>query len=175
MSQHTPWSQEEAEKVRARIMSKAKESSAGCWEWQGAISGNGYGSMRFQGKPSVAHRVSFFVFTGVDPSGSLCCHTCDNRKCVNPAHIFLGSHRDNMQDALAKGRNPFRNRTHCRNGHEFSGENLYITPRGERRCRTCTVASGKKYLKDPKNRRRQAEYSLARYYAARPIEKGNEK
>lgn len=63
----------------------------------------GYGVMRIQNKPVLAHRVSYTVFIG--NVGDLhVCHTCDNPGCVNPKHLFLGTHKDNMQDKVKKGR-----------------------------------------------------------------------
>jgi hypothetical protein len=74
---------------------------------------------------------------GPIPDGMLVLHTCDNPPCVNPDHLYLGTWKDNMQDRIKRGRNPKLNMTHCKNGHEYSKENLRYNCRGERCCKAC--------------------------------------
>ena len=82
-----------------------KESDQlGCWEWIGTITNEGYGVFGVEGGFSSAHRFSWKIHYGDIPDGLLVLHKCDNRKCVNPEHLFLGTHQDNMRDKIAKGR-----------------------------------------------------------------------
>lgn len=74
-----------------------------CWLWQGVKSGK-YGQIWHQGKNEYAHRVSYLLNIGPISDGLFVCHECDNRLCVNPAHLWLGTHDDNMQDMVDKGR-----------------------------------------------------------------------
>jgi hypothetical protein len=80
--------------------------SPGCWEWQAQLNNKGYGLFRPCGTdPKVAaHRFSYRLAHRAIPDGKWVLHRCDNRKCVNPAHLFVGTHSDNMRDMFTKGR-----------------------------------------------------------------------
>lgn len=78
-----------------------------CWEWCGTIGSHGYGVIGKGGKDSkilTTHRLAFEICNGGIPLGLYVLHRCDNRRCVNPHHLFLGTHLDNVRDMLAKGR-----------------------------------------------------------------------
>lgn len=80
------------------------EPNSGCWIWLGAISGDGYGKFKADGRQHRAHRISYKLRYGEFNSDFMVCHKCDNALCVNPDHLFLGSAKDNSSDMVAKGR-----------------------------------------------------------------------
>ena len=84
------------------------KASGDCLEFTGALDRKGYGRQSFRGKAWLSHRVSYEVATGPIPDGMFVCHKCDNPACVNPDHLFAGSHRDNTDDMLRKGRSQRR-------------------------------------------------------------------
>jgi len=90
-----------------RFTAKFEKSQTGCWNWTAAKDGCGYGFIgikRIKKSLMRAHRVSYMEFIGPIPDGLLVCHHCDNPGCVNPKHLFLGTHKDNADDMVKKGR-----------------------------------------------------------------------
>lgn len=90
--------------VEKRFLEKVIKTE-NCWIWTGARHGNkGYGSFGWDGKVGKAHRFSYCNYKGIIPKGLCVMHTCDNTMCVNPDHLILGTHKENMIDRDAKGR-----------------------------------------------------------------------
>jgi hypothetical protein len=87
-----------------RFWAKVSQSEDGCWEWTASIATSGYGQIRAAGKPRYAHRVSWELHNGEIPDGRWVLHTCDNRRCVRPDHLYLGSAKDNAADTHQRGR-----------------------------------------------------------------------
>lgn len=119
-----------------------------CWPWLGATDAWGYGKIYADGRLWGAHRRSYFLKNGDIPKGAFILHRCDNPACVNPEHLFAGSHAENMRDMVNKGRQ-WRRATHCRNGHAFTPEN---TGQGRSRhggtyrvCRRCDADAQARY------------------------------
>lgn len=80
------------------------DSVSGCWNWNKSLDSYRYGSAWLNGKKILAHRASYQAFIGEIPLECNVCHKCDNGRCINPDHLFLGSQKDNMIDASMKGR-----------------------------------------------------------------------
>ena len=88
-----------------RFWEYVDKKSWGCWEWTGGIDRHGYGRFGAETARSIgAHRYSYALHNGPFQKSLFVCHKCDNPKCVNPDHLFLGAHQDNMDDMKKKGR-----------------------------------------------------------------------
>jgi hypothetical protein len=90
--------------VFIRLSNKTSISEKGCWEWNGARSSDGYGSIKVKGRMEGTHRVMWQVVKGDIPYGMNVLHKCDNPCCINLEHLWLGSHQDNMADMVSKHR-----------------------------------------------------------------------
>ncbi len=101
------YSERESEKIIQRFMENVDvfQSPENCWEWQGPMLWNGYGKMDVCAKMHRAHRISYVIHNGEEiPDGMVIMHTCDNRRCVNPLHLKLGTQIENLADCKKKGR-----------------------------------------------------------------------
>jgi len=112
------------------------EPNSGCLIWLRAVTRKGYPVARVKGRLRyVTHLV--LEAKGIEvPKGLMACHSCDVRPCINDGHLFVGTGKDNTQDALKKGRLHGRFKEFCKHGHPMSAENLYVYSYG-RRCRAC--------------------------------------
>lgn len=124
--------------MRERFDAKVvPEPTSGCYLWIGSYTGHGYGSFWTGTRNERAHRVAWQFAHGPIPNGQEVCHRCDVPSCVNPDHLFLGTHQRNMRDSFDKGRSrpavsvetQFKPQTHCPRGH--------ARDEGSRECRAC--------------------------------------
>lgn len=116
----------------------------GCWNWMGRRDKRGYGYVRYFRKMEMVHRVAMHCWRGFDlQSKLLICHRCDNPSCFNPKHLFVGTQKENIADSRTKNRHFYASRTHCPQGHPYSGTNLIVyspspgRPSERRGCRIC--------------------------------------
>jgi hypothetical protein len=94
-----------SELAKNRFRQKVRtDGPGGCHVWTGARNIWGYGRLKCDGVMLSAHRVAWELANGLIPDGQSVLHRCDVRRCVNPAHLFLGTQEDNMRDMFAKGR-----------------------------------------------------------------------
>lgn len=86
------------------LFERAIIQASGCWEYSGCKNEHGYGVLTYRNVPRTTHRIAYDLCIGDIPDGMFVLHTCDNRACCNPEHLFLGTQKDNMDDMRLKGR-----------------------------------------------------------------------
>lgn len=106
-----------------------------CWHWLGFTSTEGYGVAKVAGRTWKAHRYIYEQLEDVSLGDQILHHVCENRVCVNPAHLEPTSRTNHL--AIHDTHNGNRDKTHCPTGHPYDEENTYINPDGSRRCREC--------------------------------------
>ena len=111
-----------------------------CEEWAGPFFASGYGRVQVNGRSRRAHRVVWEATQGPLAAGEHVLHKCDNKRCVNIDHLHVGSHGDNMAEAVERRRFPNQRKEHCPAGHPYDEENTYRRPDGSRACKECVRA-----------------------------------
>lgn len=112
------------------------EPNTGCWLWAGAATSVGYGALSLKGLV-LAHRRSWELFRGPIPEGLHIDHKCRVRICVNPDHIEPVTPAENNRRIVSYGANRNTQKTHCPQGHAYSGDNLLFRPARGRGCKAC--------------------------------------
>lgn len=155
--------------IEERFYQKVEKTDS-CWLWTGARNSRGYGCFSDgTGKRLLAHRYSYTLHRDVIPEGLIVCHTCDVRECVNPEHLWVGTHKDNSDDMFAKNRQGSSNRPSlfCKRGHEFASvgvrEQVMADGTVGRSCLECKKIRDKERNEDPAERERRRQYN-AEYY-----------
>jgi hypothetical protein len=125
--------------LRAHLLANRSIKTTGCWEWTLSLSKSGYGKIKWRMYGDLrVHRVAAFLWLGFNLKDKrLICHKCDNPRCFNPEHLFIGTGSDNQKDSVRKRRHYLARKTVCKHGHPFSKENTYVTKNRMRHCRTC--------------------------------------
>lgn len=134
---------------------------SGCWIWLGGTNKNGYAFVYLQDKMRPVHRALYEILVGPIPGGKECHHTCGNKSCINPSHIKLVTRSEHMkldgrglklvENAAAKN----HAKTHCKRGHKYTNETMFICASGWRACRVCAnQATKEKRRTDPAYRER---------------------
>lgn len=113
----------------------------GCLVWLGNTVGQGYGRIKDGARLELTHRLTYAAVRGPIPDGMVVMHDCDVPACCNPAHLSLGTQRDNIVDMATKGRHGQQTRAVCRNGHELTDDNITIRRGALRSCLACLRAS----------------------------------
>jgi len=131
--------------VIERLMFRTALLANGCWEWRGSVNHSGYGLAWDGKKLRIVHRIAYEELIGPIPAGLQIDHLCRNRPCINPAHLEPVTALTNVRRSAngERGKNlvaMHAAKTHCPQGHPYSGENLYVCktrPRSGRQCKTC--------------------------------------
>jgi hypothetical protein len=120
--------------IQERIRNTIAIDDSGCWIWKASVGRSGYGRLRMGGKTREVHRLAYEAYRGPIPEGLEIDHLCRVRRCVNPDHLDLVTHAENVRRGLVGSRE--RSRTHCPYGHPYDESNTYVKG-GGRHCRAC--------------------------------------
>jgi hypothetical protein len=128
--------------VWARMLKKIRKAESGCWLWTGYIMPLGYVQVSYRGGRGKAHHIAYWANKGPVPEGMVVMHSCDVRHCLNPDHLSLGTQSENIIDAVKKGRQFHRAKTHCPKGHAYADwgrTHVTTDPRQHSPWRTCIL------------------------------------
>lgn len=131
----------------ARLEQRTIKTDSGCWEWQGFVHKppRAYGDTSYRGKSWRTHRLMYFLHHGPIAPKIEICHSCDNQRCINPAHLWAGTKFDNMRDCGQKKRWPRQYRATCAQGHLRTPETMVYHGKTKKlNCRICLSERGKK-------------------------------
>jgi len=128
--------------LKGKLLKKHKKLPNGCWEWTGLTDRN-YGVIHICYTYEKAHRLSMRIFKPDKFNDILfVCHHCNNKLCINPDHLYMGSRKDNGIDSVNAGTNYIAtyntNKTKCPKGHEYNEQNTQVNSKGHRRCKECS-------------------------------------
>jgi len=121
----------------SKIFDHVRKDENDCWLWLNGYNSAGYGVVWDGKKQQLAHRISYVQCIGSLNKNLYVLHRCDNRRCINPAHLFVGSHKQNMEDMQNKSRHFNSTKDVCKHGHLLNEENTYVLPDGHRQCKQC--------------------------------------
>lgn len=140
------------------------DQKTGCWLWHGHMAPDGYGRVRLGPSKVHAHRAVYMEYKGHIPDGLQIDHLCCVRNCVNPEHLEAVTSRVNgLRSASFAAKNA--RKTHCKNGHPLSGENLALAKDGSRHCRICDRKKVMRWHyrnREPQLRKMRARYAEQR-------------
>lgn len=161
--------------IKERLYAKREiDPVTGCWLWTGATNGRaGYGLIYVEGKNRLVHRVSYEEHVGPIEKETLD-HLCRVRRCFNPEHLEPATHRENTLRGVGLTAQHAK-KTHCPQGHLYSGENLIVKKAGDRACRACVCVRNRLYREKNAERLRQAGRERWHRNREANLEKGRER
>jgi len=140
------------EKFLSKVIAKEKD----CWRWSGFINNYGYGEMIINGKSYRTHRISFSIFNGELIDGMVIDHICKNKSCINPDHLRQVTQKFNCLDNSSSPLAENSRKTHCKNGHELTEDNIY-KKKNWRCCLACKKIDHIRHNQKLKEKRRIAK------------------
>lgn len=164
----------EVSAVLDRLLSRTTPGQGGCIVWTASLHTAGYGQIQVNGKVRRAHRVAYELLVGPIPVGMHLDHECHNRdatcpgglcvhrRCINPHHLEPVTNRENQRRSPLTVAGANIRKTHCPQGHPYSGENLVITGGGTRACRQCAIENWAKAVGGGYYERRRARAATRR-------------